>query len=734
MGAAPSTPTLDVAPLTPRLGAAGAPPSPSAAEQMFAALVGEKAYPISSEFWNQLLELPLTLQWPRDRVLQACHAFAENNYKTKHLAKILIHLVCCLQECTSTTSVSSVVYQRAINAAYISSIFLKFIIENAKTDSWQELCLDIDRSEKGLEKIPAENTVEYFLMRGVLDYIGSVDVSPELCYLHHELLNLMLVLMSTQLCSGPSPEPKDVHPFIDAAMLQDSSIVASVVQKLLLNFVTRPKIPLNASHPVFSDDGRPGVLQRVGSAAANFVLLPYYYLVSSTPEGATSQLADNSLLVLLIMIHYRKCISTNESIPTNNVYTMDSNTNDKDAPVFHDNPYCKALNSAKDIQYDRADVEGNAQDRPVVRLSFASLFDAFGRCLNDESSVLLLYSLVYGNCDFQEYVLVRTDLDTLLMPILEMLYNASRKTSNQIYMLLIILLILSQDSTFNASVHQLVLPAVPWYHERLMHQTSLGSLMVVILIRTIKYNLSKLKDVYLHTNCLAILANMAPHVHRLSAYASQRLVSLFDMLSRKYAKLAELKNDKSLKVIYDQMEADIADDMSIELHIYTDFLRIVLEIIIAILTYALPRNPEVVYAVLHRQEVFEPFKNHPRFSELLENIYTVLDFFNSRMDMQQLDGEWSVDKVLEVINKTCRSWRGEGMKMFTQLRFTYEQESHPEEFFIPYAWRLVLSRGFSFNPDAINLFPVEIHLEFWKLWSQPKFFSVNRVPAGSRSG
>lgn len=43
-----------------------------------------------------------------------------------------------------------------------------------------------------------------------------------------------------------------------------------------------------------------------------------------------------------------------------------------------------------------------------------------------------------------------------------------------------------------------------------------------------------LQDVYLHTNCLATLANMAPHVHRLSAYASQRLISLFDMISRKY--------------------------------------------------------------------------------------------------------------------------------------------------------------------------------------------------------
>lgn len=42
------------------------------------------------------------------------------------------------------------------------------------------------------------------------------------------------------------------------------------------------------------------------------------------------------------------------------------------------------------------------------------------------------------------------------MPILETLYNASRRTSNQIYMLLIILLILSQDSSFNASIHKLV--------------------------------------------------------------------------------------------------------------------------------------------------------------------------------------------------------------------------------------------------------------------------------------
>ena len=105
-----------------------------------------------------------------------------------------------------------------------------------------------------------------------------------------------------------------------------------------------------------------------------------------------------------------------------------------------------------------------------------------------------------------------------LMPILETLYNASRRTSNEIYMLLIILLILSQDSSVNASIHKMVsissvhqllismheyyldvlcigqiLPGVPWYKEHLLHQTSLGSLMVIILIRTVQYNLSKLR-------------------------------------------------------------------------------------------------------------------------------------------------------------------------------------------------------------------------------------------------
>ncbi|MQL71381.1 hypothetical protein Taro_003691 [Colocasia esculenta] len=54
---------------------------------------------------------------------------------------------------------------------------------------------------------------------------------------------------------------------------------------------------------------------------------------------------------------------------------------------------------------------------------------------------------------------------------------------------------------------------------------------------------------------------MAPHVHRLSGYASQRLVSLFDMLARKYSKSVELKNDKSIDAKGNQIEGgSISED------------------------------------------------------------------------------------------------------------------------------------------------------------------------------
>ena len=66
---------------------------------------------------------------------------------------------------------------------------------------------------------------------------------------------------------------------------------------------------------------------------------------------------------------------------------------------------------------------------------------------------------------------------------------------------------------------------------------------------------------------------------------------------------------------------------------YAEFLRIVLEVINCALAAGRgpASNPQLVYSLLHRQEVFVPFRGEPAFTELLANVFVVLDFFNARV-------------------------------------------------------------------------------------------------------
>jgi dymeclin len=104
-------------------------------------------------------------------------------------------------------------------------------------------------------------------------------------------------------------------------------------------------------------------------------------------------------------------------------------------------------------------------------------------------------------------------------------------------MSLIVLLILSEDDEFNKSVHNIILKNVIWYTERSISEISLGGLLILVIIRTVQYNMLKVRDKYLHTNCLACLANMSSQFRFLHQYVSQRLVSLFETLAKKHARL-----------------------------------------------------------------------------------------------------------------------------------------------------------------------------------------------------
>nr|GMD74145.1 dymeclin isoform X1 [Ipomoea batatas]GMD75775.1 dymeclin isoform X1 [Ipomoea batatas]GMD79313.1 dymeclin isoform X1 [Ipomoea batatas] len=136
MGAVPSTPRFTGA------------VRQETAEYLIGAFIGDKSYPLTSDYWQKLLLHPLYLHWSTDRVHEACRLFAKNNHNTRHLAKILVHLSWCLQECVSSSDVPSLSFMKALNAVYISSIFLKYLIENANTDNFEELYISLNESEE----------------------------------------------------------------------------------------------------------------------------------------------------------------------------------------------------------------------------------------------------------------------------------------------------------------------------------------------------------------------------------------------------------------------------------------------------------------------------------------------------------------------------------------------------------------------------------------------------------
>ena len=88
-----------------------------------------------------------------------------------------------------------------------------------------------------------------------------------------------------------------------------------------------------------------------------------------------------------------------------------------------------------------------------------------------DEATLLLYLLLHRNKGFHNYVLASTEIDRLVIPILQVgqpvyqststpcqtLYRAPDCSNHHIYMSLIILLILSEDDLFNQTVHSCIL-------------------------------------------------------------------------------------------------------------------------------------------------------------------------------------------------------------------------------------------------------------------------------------
>lgn len=263
--------------------------------------------------------------------------------------------------------------------------------------------------------------------------------------------------------------------------------------------------------------------------------------------------------------------------------------------------------------------------------------------------MLLLYILIHENESFKNYVLSKTDIDRLVLPILKILSRPEKNSSHHLYMTLVVLLILTEDDSFCAQINEVVLKKIDleFYNEdqataNIVEIINLSSLVQVfyyrvscvlnkiklVLMRVIQFNLSRVKDQYLHTNCLAALSNVGMRLKGIHRRVSQRFLNLITIISKRL----DISNDGNFityQIIYPvtiHLEAN-----------HVAILKTLLDIINACLNQSLDQNLELVYHLLHQRASINRLRSIPGLAELVDNIELVIGFFSGHLKLGQED-------------------------------------------------------------------------------------------------
>ncbi|XP_055614532.1 dymeclin isoform X2 [Uranotaenia lowii] len=677
--------------------------------------VGKEHVPAyNDEFWNSFLQYHIHLptnsqeQLSLDSRLESlCQNFISHNLSSGNFGSLInIFLLRVSELLALSDAESSIHIWQAFNALFIIRSLIKYMIETGSEYQLMQhfealpiqsnnqpdtvataeqvgsdgttTAVNVDNrasidTQAALAKLIDGTKFETF-MEALVNIIVVIPVKEFTYHLHLEAVNTLIVLLSVSQFSQNGTEKSII--FRTIYKCQHANTLTSA----LLHFLARmAQVP--ATMFGFGSGGSFvfGIAESLWSLLTFSRKQPDILTAHDLPTAFKDHypLANQSLLLILILTNHH---------------------------TTKDNPYRASLFGCGDSQE-----ESLKDETASFKIDFCSLYNTLCRIVTIDQATLLLYLLLHRNQRFYRYVMAQQNLQQLVIPILQTLYNAPDSTSHHIYMSLIVLLILSEDDNFNKSVHQIMLKNITWYTERSITEISLGGLLILVVIRTIQYNMLKMRDKYLHTNCLAALANMSGQFRSLHPYVAQRLVSLFETLAKKHARLdQQLKQtDMNGDPVSNAVAVAIApgstsDDM--DLSVLEEVLRMVLEILNSCLSHQLVYCPNLVYTLLYKRNVFEAFRSHSAFQDIIQNIDMVVGFFSSRLvRVQDQRGELGVNEVLEVISKGASQWSSDRLRKFPDLKFKYVEEDAPEEFFIPYVWTLVCKAGcVHFSSESIK--------------------------------
>ena len=449
--------------------------------------------------------------------------------------------------------------------------------------------------------------------------------------LRSECLLMLLIFASSQL-TQPLQAPEGFDPFIDAMMQRGEAEATGLLQALLAHYMDLAPEPAAPSVAGTFGLGLLGPSLML-SLSSSTTLQPWQFSVQIAERlgggDGVSMICQRSCWLLLVLLNYRR-------VPSN--------------------PYRQAVAEMHDLHVSkRGDDKPCASTRP--RILFSGLLDRMAAVLQlslrgggrggsgrgtdgARGTVMLLYMILQSNHSFLNSLLAKSEPEEVLAPLLAVLYSyaAPCQSSSKIgcgafavsdplasastYLLLIILLILSNDSKYSANVHKADcrLASVEWYKERVLLDVSMGSLAVIVLVRTIQANL-RAQDAYIGRTCLAILCNLAPDMAGLHPYAAQRMVFLFEVLSKRAVALCkrlgtacdfdpdahaasaqggeEWAGDEAATAVSRETE-QLLDECMEQRGRALDMFRLAL-------SHGHTRNPHLSYALIHKRDIFDKY-------------------------------------------------------------------------------------------------------------------------------
>ncbi|XP_076235594.1 dymeclin [Calliopsis andreniformis] len=650
---------------------------------------GKESISLNDPFWDTFLSFTMRPPVTRNdqieldsRLDSFCQQLLANNLSTGNFGTLIEVAVRSVNSlCEVPQSQRFIIAWQTYNALFVTRCILKYLVE---TVGEEEMIKHIEAPEYVQTYSDPSHRLED-LLGALVNIIIYIPLCEFTYIVHLEAINCFLVLLSVQLFSQIAAEYSCIYRIVMQSFYE-KQYVRSIVCKLLHNFVQQE----HALPGLLTQQSGGSIVFSIAAGLWNVITMGMgssLKNVQVTSNGTSEEedrkcdtktpLASQSLLLLLILTNH--CTAKQ-------------------------NPYRIALFTFADTQNDYSIM----YEENTFKFNFNKLYSTICKIPNTDEVTLLLYMLLHRNPNVKQYIMRRPDIQLLVTPILQILYHAPNNTSHHIYMSLIILLILSEDETFNKRIHEIMLKGVNWYTERSISEISLGGLLILVVIRTIQYNMFKMRDKYLHTNCLAALANMSAQFTSLHPYVSQRLLSLFETLAKKHVKLEakiraqpQISSDSTIVTV----NGTIANtDLIQDLTILEEVLRMVLEIINSCLTYRLAQNPNLIYTLLYKKDIFQPFRTHSAFQDIVQNIDSVINYFSYKLE-QKDQSQLGVSQVLTTIQQGTSEWPRDRLRKFPELKFKYVEEEQPEEFFIPYVWNVVCQSALlHWSAENIKLF------------------------------